>query len=121
MRQVITIAPDGSIHSLQHKRGQGLDLKQFGKARIKRATLITHNEDRQQWFIHWPDSESGFWSPEVFEEAQVPFAEFNGVRASDDAPVFFDEYEDAVKAEIAVIQSKQLTGRFFADVVEAQG
>lgn len=111
MRQVITIGPDGSIHGLCHKRGQGLDLRKLGKADIERITLIEWDADRQAWFIRWASGSMAEWHPQDFRSAGVSFAEFNGSEGGADAPVLFDEYEDAVAAEVAVYQQLQIAGR----------
>lgn len=115
MQQVITILPDGSLFGLQHKQGQGVDLRQFGKADIKRATLIEWEANIQKWYIRWADSEQGIWSEDTFSNADVDPEDFGGSLRrdsllGDDSSLYFAEYEDAVAAEIAVIQSLQLTG-----------
>lgn len=115
MQQVITIHPDGSIFGLQHKRGQGLDLRQFGEAEIKRETLIEWCQPIQKWYIRWADSAGGVWSEDTFSNSDVDPEDFGGSlrRESllgDDSTLYFADYEDAVAAEIAVIQSLQLSG-----------
>ena len=40
MRQVITVKPFGQMEGLQHKKGQGIDLRQFGNAEINRASEV---------------------------------------------------------------------------------
>lgn len=115
MQQVITIHPDGSLFGLQHKRGQGIDLRQFGEAQIRRETLIEWYQPRQKWYIRWANTKEGIWSESTFSNADVDPGEFGGSICRDpllgyDNTLYFTEYEDAVAAEIAVIQSLQLSG-----------
>ena len=51
MRQVITIGPDGMMSGLQVKPGKGLDLRQFGRAEIERASEVLWDSDRQGWIV----------------------------------------------------------------------
>lgn len=117
MKQVITIGPDGSIKGLQHKRGKGLDLRQFGRASIKRETIIQWDDVRQAWFILWKDDdETEAWRDAQFVEAgieQAQLIEWGAfVVTEDNGIVWFRDYEDAVLAEVAVIQALQVSGRF---------
>lgn len=121
--QVITIQPFGVMSGLQRKPGQGLDLRQFGKADIKRASLIEWNADQQAWFI------------DVLQEAgrgPVTFVKWaNAVakggiatarvlldqitknwKAPGGEPLFFAEYDEAVKVEIAFLDALRLAGKF---------
>ena len=50
-QQVITVGPDGSISGLQVKPGQGVDLRDFGAANIKRASEIVFSEEAQLWYV----------------------------------------------------------------------
>ena len=117
MNQVITISTDGSIVGLDHKR-KGLDLRQFGKAKTERATLIEWDEAKQAWFILWVADGQAVglpWSDaEEFQRYGVDFTAHNGYPLSDEAEenptIFFNDYEDAVTAEVAVIQAMQLRG-----------
>ncbi len=112
--QVITIAPDGSLVGLDHKK-KGLDLRQFGRAEIKRVTLIEWSETQQQWFIRWDESRV-LWKAREFVEAGVEFTAFNGVACAHQLEegveplILFNDYDDAVAAEVAVIQALQLKG-----------
>ena len=110
--QVITIRPDGALFGLAHKKGQGLDLRPLGHADIQRATLIEWDGERQRWFIRW-ESESAAWTYETWKES-MPWNVSLPVCCEvfeNDGPLYFQEYEDAVAAEIAVIQSLQRKGR----------
>jgi hypothetical protein len=124
MKQVITIDPAGGIHGMEHKKGQGVNLRQFGKANVKRATLIEWDEAAQAWAIKdftpgtsTTDPTTGPpWTGNVFKEARVDPIQWavrlpEGVANADrwNAPVLFDDYEEAVQAEVQVIQHRQQT------------
>lgn len=118
-RQVITFSPDGSVSGLQRKPGQGIDLRQFGKAEIKRASEIVWDTDVQAWYI------------DVLQEAGQGVVTHDNIRAasreafytyvysqgrdglfltpSRDA-LFFSNYDDAVKVEIAYLDALRLKG-----------
>jgi hypothetical protein len=118
--QVITVRPDGSIFGLQHKRGQGIDLRQFGHAEVKRATIIEWDQHKQEWFIRWVSEDALLdglsWDYDTFKNAQVNYEDFQGQAVAElsddegDFVVYFQDYEDAVAAEVAVIQAMQVAG-----------
>jgi hypothetical protein len=111
-RQVITIGPLGEIFGMDHKK-KGLRLQQFGKAQVQRVTLIEWSETQQRWFIQWAGSRE-LWKSHTFESSGVDPAKFNGVRCEQQVAegveplILFVDYEDAVAAEVAVIQALQL-------------
>lgn len=135
MKQVIIIRPDGSIHGLQHKRGQGFDLRKMGNATIARETLIEWDEEHQMWFIEWAQDGPGFrkgtrWGHGTLADAgflaeDMAGAEWWGHCGERRLPaptIYFADYEDAVTAEVKVIQSMQAAGRYrepFAAVAAA--
>tara|TARA_R110000772_G_scaffold156776_1_gene268013 strand:+ start:790 stop:1128 length:339 start_codon:yes stop_codon:yes gene_type:complete len=104
MKQLITIKPDGSLFGLDHKQ-KGLQLKKLGAAKTKRATLIEFNEERQQWFIYWANDWQSPWTISVVEESgcQSDSVDKHGT-------LYWNEYEDAVDVEVAVIQGLQTAG-----------
>lgn len=112
-KQVITIDPEGNMMGLDHKR-KGLDLRQFGKAKTHRATLIKFDEDFQMWRISWSEDvefPAQLWTSETFMSCEVRWGAFNGISMLEPYDViFFQDYEDAVAAEVAVIQAMQLKG-----------
>jgi len=114
--QVISVAPDGTVSGLQRKPGQGLDLRQFGKADIQRASLIEWAEDVQAWFIDvLQDAGRGPVSYRRWIEAVGTVEPEGFVGAAnyvDDRPMLFAEYDDAVKAEIAYLDALRLQGQF---------
>jgi len=118
-QQVITITPGGGMSGLQRKPGQGIDLRRFGRAKISRASLIEWDEAEQAWFIN-VTQEVGRGRVSVWDYAQtdarMPIADFvPSVRTEKYQPdglLLFDEYEDAVKAEIAYLDALRKQGRF---------
>lgn len=128
MQQVITIAKDGTISGLQHKKGKGIDLRQFGHAEIERASEIEWNEVAQCWHVvplsenvvrwmlgrsdtratmklsHWTRT-VGTAAPEG--SCPVPMMPRP---AGNDCWLGFDDYEDAVKAEVAFLNALRRRG-----------
>lgn len=113
--QVISVDPEGNFYGLDHKR-KGVDLRQFGTSKIQRVTLIEWNEDRQAWLINWTEAvcfPPQVWSVSLFIDAEVRWESHRGVAVSSgsgDDIIIFTDYEDAVSAEVAVIQALQLAG-----------
>lgn len=110
--QVITIKPDGSLCGLDHKK-KGLDLRQFGKARIERVTLIEWDENEQGWevFRTAPNTLSKPWGAGLARELGVDPEKLLGRVLECKERVLFQEYEDAVKFEVALIQAMQVSGK----------
>ena len=112
-RQVVTISPDGSLSGLERKRGQGIDLKMFGQAEVVRASHIVWREGTEitrGWIVE-------FLKGPRAESLMVP-ADLEGTglladrRDATDGAALFDDYDDAVKAEIAVLDRDRLRGQF---------
>jgi hypothetical protein len=123
MKQVLVIGQDGSIGGLVHE-GKGIDLLTFGKAQIKRATIIEWSELLQGWYIEWYKSSwfdpvwrkslvSGLTDETVLEilkkAKEMPSGSFTD-GSIDDPVLVFPTYKDAVAVEVAVIQSRQKVG-----------
>lgn len=121
--QVISIAPDGSIHGLRPKKGKGIDLRQFGRADTQRVTTIEFDPETQRYYIEWTqhgEKVSGFsgkWDGNLFKHARVDPTQWpvflnendpNAERWS--SPLYFDEYEDANAAEVEVFTALQKAG-----------
>lgn len=115
MQQIVTINPDGSIDGLETKTG--LDLKQFGRAEVKRVSLIEWQDDDhgRGWYVLFIDGpRSGTklsmrqWldatKPELLDSP--PF--MDTVRDDLDAPVLFNTYGFAVDAEIARLNADKI-------------
>jgi hypothetical protein len=115
--QVITIRPDGSVVGLDHKR-KGFNLRKLGKADIRRVTLIEWDEEEQAWEVMYQkplDSGAGHvqpvrWGQEIAKRYGVDVAKLNGKPCEHTDMLHFDDYEDAVAFEVAVIQAAQLAG-----------
>lgn len=121
--QVITIQPFGIMSGLQRKPGQGLDLRRFGKADIQRASLIEWDADKQAWFIDvLQDAGRGKltfvkWANAVakggISAAEVLLNQITRNWFSPGGePLFFAEYDEAVKVEIAYLDALRLAGKF---------
>jgi len=125
--QIISIAPDGTIYGLDFK-SKGVSLRDFGDAQIERVTSIEWNAARQKWFIRWTLERHAhvrgedMWTDSVFEDAQIEPTDFDGNFDHDDCcenysktpVVFFEDYEDANRAEVAVIQALRVSGKLAA-------
>ena len=120
MQQVITITPDGGMSGLQRRRGQGLDLRQFGRARITRVSEVVWVELYQTWalmipsyrgndHLHYRDYHDvvGIFLPEGARNPQDRFPEDEFL---DGHSLTFYEYEDAVAAEIVFLDALRLQG-----------
>ena len=124
MNQVITISPDGSLSGLQRKRGKGLDLRQFGHAEIERVSEIVWKADRQRWFVkllRMPGWSSGMilsdrmWilhvGGDLPEGADPTCPSESGILQSTEC-LYFDDYDDAVAAEVKFLDSMRVRGLF---------
>lgn len=116
MQQVVTISPDGTISGLQRKAGQGLDLRTLGKASIERVSEIKWDEDRQAWYVEvisgpltnliltaqYRHKVAGLegWFPEG-----ATISTGTGI-------LYFDDYDDAVRAEVEFLDAMRLKGVF---------
>jgi hypothetical protein len=122
MRQVITINDQGHISGLQVKPGRGFDLRQLGTASIKRASEIVWSETHQKWFVHIMSGKytdtvvtTGFCHMVGYDVLNDPDTSYKSdlyvisteenSEACSNLPfcIFFDNYEDAVTLEIAVL------------------
>lgn len=127
-KQLITIGKDGSIQGLDFKK-RGLDLKQFGKAKIERTSEIVWCEEAQQWeikFLHGTDAGQTATFGHAFEfvtDAQSGIDHFGFPPGAAHEPLRFDDYDKAVAGEVLLIQSAHLAGlgHRVAPVTTAQG
>lgn len=124
--QVITVTQAGEVSGLQVKPGKGVDLRQFGKAKIVRASEIVWNEDAQAWMVVIQDAPG----LEVLKCVAVTYrmAVKAGDTAADcadthiragrakrlgtDQPLLFRDYDDAVDFEIEFLNAHRLAGRY---------
>ena len=114
MKQVITIEPDGRISGLQVKPGKGVDLKKLGHASIERASEIVWDDIKQQWKVmglkgavkdHIMTLRNHFEASNRMGCHAIPT---EPPVAFWDDPVYFDEYDDAVAAEINWLNALRL-------------
>jgi hypothetical protein len=112
---------------LQRKPGQGIDLRQFGLAEIKRASLVEWDETEQAWFIDvLQDAGKGvvtlngwlsaigatYGSSPPITLCDIAPSTITDARLDWDKPILFGEYDDAVKVEIAYLDALRLRGEF---------
>lgn len=110
MRQVIVVTQNGGLHGLEHK-GRCIDLKKFGKALVERITLIEWDSDVAGWYIKWCNPMLGsLWSLKELSDIQSLHTATLKIPVDRSAPVYFHRYEDAVNAEVEVIQRLQKIG-----------
>lgn len=121
MQQVITISPGGLMSGLQHKKGKGVDLRQFGHAEIERASEIKWMGDAQKWgvfILTGPFSDRWLthrmWMAGGLAGAGLNPHELAAIGGSmgntPDDPVTFDEYEEAVEAEVSFLNALRRRG-----------
>jgi hypothetical protein len=109
--QVISVKTDGSLQGLQFKKN-GIDLRQFGNAAIKRATDIEWCEDAQKWKIKFLQGRlKGKYADRFLCAFLAQGCDENKVDES--GTLLFDEYDSAVSAEIEMIQSAVKSGKDF--------
>jgi hypothetical protein len=127
-KQIITITVEGTMQGLQVKPGQGLDLRQFGDAKIVRASEIAWSEERQAWFVDvLQDAGKG---PITFRQLVGALDRFadddpdadlgiklwlnrtapKGWSGEGDEVLHFLDYNEAVKVEIAYLDGLRKQG-----------
>ena len=128
--QVITITPEGGLSGLQVKRGRGLDLKSMGHAEIDRASEIVWNEPQQCWHVHVLNEVACQWMAEQDQGIYVKGGWTLGYLEWGEAVTYgycdepkgvcdvsarfygFEEYDDAVAAEIKFLNALRTQGIF---------
>ena len=110
-KQLIIVDPTGALRGLDHKK-RGVDLRQFGRAEIERATLIEWDSQKQGWYVKWYSGDQKVWGAQEYEElgSEALTKVMRGTTYFHPKLVLFKDYEDAVTAEVAVIQQLQKTG-----------
>ncbi len=122
-KQLITVGPDGSLFGLDHK-SKGLNLRSLGRGETKRATLVEFDEELQMWYIRWEGQRSNevwtyntVWDPQGLIRGELckhpPFSAVKAYTGADNKPdniPLWENYEDAVAAEVEVIQKMQTLG-----------
>jgi len=109
-KQVLVVDQKGGITGLVHS-GRGVDLRTLGRAEIDRVTLIEWDSDNQAWYIRWYGSNGD----EVWGEQMRTYV-LNTPRCRlinwrlEDGKFLFNEYDEAVEFEVAVVQQLQKQG-----------
>lgn len=109
-KQVLVVDHKGGITGLVHKNS-GVDLRTLGRAEIDRVTLIEWDSDNQAWYIRWYGSNGD----EVWGEQMRTYV-VNSPRCRlinwrlEDGKFLFNEYDEAVEFEVAVVQQLQKQG-----------
>ena len=102
-KQVITISETGEITSLRRKPGEGIDLRKFGAAEITRASDILFSDTEQKFYVRFL---TGALAGRDLTHALYGAATGETVLFKASKPVMlFAEYEDAVRAEIKVLDA----------------
>lgn len=110
-KQVISISPEGVMQSLRRKKGQGLDLRQFGTAEVKRVSEIIFDDAAQKFYVQFLEG--------ALAGRKLTYTLYTAVtekttRFINSQPVMlFDEYEDAVAAEVEVLDTMTARGLSF--------
>lgn len=107
----------GGVSGL-HFRGNGIDLTQFGTANVKRCSEVLWHDKLQLWYCEF---RQGRLDGSVLLQEQVAYAAaayaghqlpvcVNMVPVDGDPTAYFSSYDEAVAAEIVVIQGHALLG-----------
>ncbi len=126
MTQVVTITPQGGISGLQRKAGKGLDLRQFGHASIERVSEIVWVESSQRWTVHILNKNvadhaggsilthgdfyevTGSYLPDGADKPRGKWPD----QCPTDLVIKFDDYDDAVAAEVKFLDALRVSGIF---------
>ena len=117
--QVIEIDEQGGLQGLHFRSGAGLDLTQFGHARIKRCSEVLWNEEHQLFYCEFRqgrmdgavltrDMIQRAWA--AHGEAGVETGSIHTVCKLPDQTAYFPTYDEAVAGEVLVIQGYALAG-----------
>ncbi len=119
MDQVITINKEGGLEGLQRK--DGFDLRQMGEADIHRASEVLWSKEHQKWYVELRNVSLYKYITDIVlvlassnaEQVQgvvLRIKENGELEALPDEICYFTEYEEAVKAEIMVLDFLRLRG-----------
>ncbi len=107
-KQVITISETGEIQSLRRKKGEGIDLRQLGHAEIERVSEIIFSNQEQKFYVHFL---VGALASRCLTYALYSAATGKATRFKAGKPIMlFEEYEDAVRAEVEVLDAIRASG-----------
>lgn len=111
-RQVISISEIGEMSGLQRKDGDGVDLRQFGRAQIQRASDICWMEMPQMWAIRVLEgAHAGVLTLAEFTRATgMRTLKGAAVSTAETAPgvLLFYKYEEAVLAEVFYLDAVRI-------------
>ncbi len=127
--QVVTITPDGGISGLQRKKDKGLDLRKLGHVEIERASEITWSENNQLWLVRVLNERAARWMTKppghsfilkishwcsVVSAVYPKGWDLVAVKpySHGDSWLGFDDYDDAVAAEVAFLDALRVRGIF---------
>jgi hypothetical protein len=111
--QLVTINTDGSVSGLDFKGKAAVSFRELGAVVTKRITDIEMGDD-QLWHIQFLLGELRGWylNVQICDQAELP-AEFRGNCIAQHNGIYtigYEHYEDAVTAEVEVIQRLRLKG-----------
>jgi hypothetical protein len=115
MKQIITIDTLGNIETLKRKKGKGIDIAPLVKKQtIQRISLVEWDEENQKWFL---TLQLGTLAGCVMSH-EIVRRVTGAVIAAEIAPdaenartaLLWDDYDDAVKAEVEIIEQARLAG-----------
>jgi hypothetical protein len=116
LKQVITIGPDGVITGLDRKKGEGIDLKKFGKVSVVRASQIEWHEgnDFRGYKIEFLTGPRSGTTLTVNEYGKYHNNDLPSVINPEGGEDFalFEDYGESVKVEVFVLDSDRLKGIF---------
>jgi hypothetical protein len=108
MEHVISIDENGELQSLMHKKGMGIDLREFGDAEIERVSLVEFDNTEKKFFVRFL---KGPLADRVLTYPLYAAATGTPVKFLNSQPVmFFDDYEDGVAAEVRVLDALRKRG-----------
>ena len=116
MRQVITIDKYGRVSGLHHKDPKAFQLSSLGAVKHTRTSEVIWDEEVQKWFVefrHIPEKlnfkylEHWLYLQALHEQnfiAKVNFKDYYQQKK------YFTDYDNAVKAEILVLDYLRVNG-----------
>ena len=104
--------------TLRQKKGQGIDLREFGDVHVERVSSIEFHERHQRFYIKFCKTDtllsyralvdSGSMASTTVDRGTVE-ASTSFVCDGDEPVALFEHYEDAVEVEVAYIQWMRVT------------
>lgn len=120
MDQVITLNQLGEMEGLQNR--DGVDLREFGKAEIERASEVQWSNEDQAWYVEFKNrtaekllshTQTSKLLKNMLHEAanalKIDLNHFGELKFQDDSTILFQNYEDGVRGEIAALNYYRLT------------